>query len=62
MKCHRISGIPGSKALTKRDNRLRLVPRLRVVWELTIMNGDACNLSSLRVRGILVISKDKVFL
>ena len=62
MKCHRISGIPGSKALTQRDNKLRLVPRLRAMWELTITHGDACNLSLLRVRGILVISKDKVFL
>ena len=30
--------------------------------ELTITHGDACNLSSLRVRGILVISQDRVFL
>ena len=26
------------------------------------MHGDACDLSSLRVRGILVISHDRVFL
>ena len=26
------------------------------------MHGDACNLSSLRVRDILVISQDRVFL
>ena len=35
------------------------VPQLRAMWELTITHGDVCNLSSLRVRGILVISKDK---
>ena len=46
MKCHGISGIPGSKALTKKGNRLGLVPRLRAVWELTITHGDACILSS----------------
>ena len=62
MKCHGISGILGLKALTYRDNRIGLVPWLRVVWELAIMHGDACNLSSLKVRGILFISKDKVFL
>ena len=32
------------------------------MWELAITHGDACNLSSLRVRGILVISQDRVFL
>ena len=32
------------------------------MWELGITHGDACNLSSLRVRGILVISQDRVFL
>ena len=62
MKCHRINGIPSSKALAYRDNRLGLVPRLRAVWELAITHGDACNLSLLRVKGILVISQDKVFL
>ena len=43
-----------------RDNRFGLIPRLWVVWELTIMHRDACNLSSLKVRGILVISQDRV--
>ena len=62
MKCHEISGISGSKALTQRDNRFGLVPQLWAVWELAITHGDACNLSSLRVRGFLVISKDRVFL
>ena len=62
MKCHGISGILGSKALTQRDNRFRLVPRLRVVWELAITHGDVCNLSSLRVKGILIISQDGIFL
>ena len=62
MKCHRISGIPGSKALTLRDNRFRLVPRLWAIWELAITHRDVCNLSSLKVRGILVISKDRVFI
>ena len=62
MKCHEISQISGSKALTKRDNRLGLVPRLSPMWELTITHGDACNLSSLRVRGILVSSQGKIFL
>ena len=32
------------------------------MWELAITHRDACNLSSLRVRGILVISQDRVFL
>ena len=46
----------GSKALPWRDNRLGLVPRLRAVKEHAIMHGDAYSLSSLKVRGILIIS------
>ena len=55
MECHGISRIPGSKALTWRDDRLGLVFRLRVVKEHVITHRDACSLSSLMVRGIFVI-------
>ena len=55
MEFHGISRIPGSKALTKRDNRLRLVLQLKV-GEGTRYSAYGCLYSSLRVRGILDIS------
>ena len=56
MECREINRIPGLKALTYRDNKLRLVPRLMAVKEHAITDRDVCSLSSLMVRGILVIS------
>ena len=53
MECHEINGIPGSKALTKRDSRLMLVLRLNAVKEHVITYRDTCSLSSLKVRGTL---------
>ena len=62
MECYGISRMSGLKSLTYRDNRLGLVLWLNVVKEHAIMQRDACSLSSLMVRGILVILQARVFL
>ena len=56
MECREIDIILGLKALPYRDNKLGLVPRLMAVKEHAITHRDVCILSSLMVRGILVIS------
>ena len=55
MECHGISGILGTKTLTKKDSRPGLVLDFRSVKEHAIVHKDACSLSSLKVRGILNI-------
>ena len=55
MDCHGISGILGTKTLTKNDSRLRLVLDFRFVKEHAIVHRDACSLSFLKVRGLLHI-------
>ena len=47
MECHGISGILGSKAITKRDSKLRLILWLEAREENAMVHRDACSLSSL---------------
>ena len=52
MEFHKISGILGSKALTKRECMpMGLLIGLRPMREHAIMHKDACSLSSLKERG-----------
>ena len=60
MEYHRISGILGSKGLTKVG--LVLFMNLRPMRIHAITHRDVFRLSSLKERGILDISKVKVFL
>ena len=60
MECHGITRIPGSKALTQRDNRLGLVLLFKAMKEHAITHRDACILSSLMMRGIFL--QARVFL
>ena len=57
MEFHRIIGIQGLKALTKRECKLGLVHGLlRLMREHTITHRNVCSLSSLKERGTLDIS------
>ena len=62
MKCHEISGILGSKALTKRGCSLGLVHGLKAHEGTPITHRDTCSLSSLKERGTIDISRARVLL
>ena len=62
MECYNISGISGSKDLTRDKVGLGLFMGLKPMREHTITHREACSLSSLKERCFLDISRARVFL